>query len=100
MSPYVYQATVDRWVDGDTVDLIVDLGFKMTTHQRFRLLGVDTPERGEPGFLEATQCAERIHPPGSIVTIKSIKTEKYGRWLVELPEVNAALKQAGLCKLA
>lgn len=60
-----YRATVDRWVDGDTVDMVVDLGFRMTTHQRFRLLG---------------------------------DGDKYGRYLVLLPDVNAALRASGLLK--
>lgn len=41
---YTYHATVDRVVDGDTVDLIIDLGFKITTNQRIRLRGINTPE--------------------------------------------------------
>ena len=41
---YTYHATVDRVVDGDTIDLIIDLGFKITTNQRIRLRGINTPE--------------------------------------------------------
>lgn len=107
MTLYTYRATVDRWVDGDTVDMLVDLGFRMTTHQRFRLLGdaetpiIDTPERGEPRYAEARQVAESVHPPGAavvIVTEKPLSGDKYGRYLVLLPEVNAALRAAGLVK--
>lgn len=104
---YQYRATVDRWVDGDTVDMVVDLGFRMTTHQRFRLLGdgdtpvIDTPERGEPGYVEARQVSESVHPPGSVVIVsteKPLAGDKYGRYLVLLPEVNAALRASGLLK--
>lgn len=98
MNLYTYNAIVDRWVDGDTVDLFVDLGFRVITHQRFRLLGVDTPERGQPRFKEATECAERACPPGSAVQFTSIKTDKYGRWLVALPVVRAALIAEGMLK--
>lgn len=35
---------VERVVDGDTVDLEVDVGFRLRSTQRFRLDGVDTPE--------------------------------------------------------
>ena len=62
MTLYTYLATVDRWVDGDTVDMVIDLGFRMSTHQRFRLLGVDTPERGEPKWAEATACCNAVLP--------------------------------------
>lgn len=41
---YTYKAKLDRVVDGDTVDIIIDLGFKVTTHQRIRLQGINTPE--------------------------------------------------------
>ena len=45
---YEYKATVDRVVDGDTVDFIVDLGFSVQMKIRGRFAGVDTPERGTP----------------------------------------------------
>lgn len=41
---YEYNAKLKRVVDGDTLDLIIDLGFRMTTQQRIRLKGIDTPE--------------------------------------------------------
>ena len=100
MTLYTYLATVDRWVDGDTVDMVIDLGFRMSTHQRFRLLGVDTPERGEPNWAEATACCNAVLPAGSQICIQSLKTDKYGRWLVDLPDVREALMARGLVKPA
>jgi len=41
---YEYKAKLDRVVDGDTMDLTIDVGFKMTTNQRIRLAHIDTPE--------------------------------------------------------
>ena len=41
---YVYKAKLDRVVDGDTVDAIIDLGFDITVHKRIRLAGINTPE--------------------------------------------------------
>lgn len=41
---YEYLATVERVVDGDTVDLNIDLGFDVWNRQRVRLSGIDTPE--------------------------------------------------------
>ena len=52
---YQYSATVYNVVDGDTIDVVVDLGFKITTKQRLRLNGIDTPEKGQPGFNEAKE---------------------------------------------
>ena len=78
---YRYNAEVLRWVDGDTVDCIVDLGFKISIRERFRLFGVDTPERGQPGFREATAFCERLAPKGARVVVETQKTGKFGRWL-------------------
>jgi micrococcal nuclease len=103
---YEYQAEVMRWVDGDTVDLSVDLGFGASWRSRFRLYGVDTPERGKPGHAEATAFCMGAAPEGIVVTIKSHKPEamrqdKYGRWLAEITtpagrSLNDALVTAGL----
>ena len=46
MEPFVYRVTLLRVVDGDTLDVDIDLGFSMKlTGQRLRLLRVNTPER-------------------------------------------------------
>ena len=37
--------SVDRIVDGDTVDISIDLGFSLTKKERVRLAGIDTPEK-------------------------------------------------------
>ena len=82
---YVYAADVKRWVDGDTVDLCVDLGFHMSMTSRFRLYGVDTPERGRPNHDEAWLMSETVAPTGSRVMVRSYKdADKYGRWLAEI----------------
>lgn len=42
---YKYEATVRRWVDGDTVDVDIDLGFGLVySNQRLRLYGIDAYE--------------------------------------------------------
>ena len=42
---YEYKAELDRVVDGDTVDVDIDLGFKVWLRsERVRLMGIDTPE--------------------------------------------------------
>ena len=38
-------ASVDRVVDGDTIDITINLGFDLTIKQRVRVAGVDTPEK-------------------------------------------------------
>jgi micrococcal nuclease len=41
---YTYKATVERVVEGDTIDLVIDLGFKITSFQPIRLGGMNIPE--------------------------------------------------------
>jgi micrococcal nuclease len=41
---YTYKARLQRVVDGDTVDLIIDLGFDIHHKCRCRLYGINTPE--------------------------------------------------------
>ena len=87
---WTYNAVLARAVDGDTVDLNIDLGFKIFAKIRVRLVGVDTPERGQPGFKEATDFviawfAER----DNICSVTTIKTGKYGRWLAHIDSVSA-----------
>lgn len=82
---YAYSATVVRWIDGDTVDLHVDLGFHLFAELRFRLYGIDTPERGQKNHDEATALCNSLAPTGSQVFIRSHKdADKYGRWLADV----------------
>jgi len=94
---YKYKAKVNRVVDGDTVDLDVDLGFHVIIRLRGRLTGVDTPERGHKDWSRATQMfgnllSDEADEHGYIL-IKTKKTGKYGRWLVEIDNVNTALAE-------
>ena len=41
---YEYKAIVRRVVDGDTMDVTLDLGFDILYNNRIRLVGIDTPE--------------------------------------------------------
>ena len=41
---YRYRAELDRVVDGDTLDVLIDLGFYIKIKERIRLEGMDTPE--------------------------------------------------------
>ena len=99
---YQYRATVVRWVDGDTVELTVDLGFRVNMTETFRLYDpngyIDTPERGEPNYNEAKSFSESMYPPGRQFVVNTYKKDKYGRWLVHIPDLNLGLEQHGLLK--
>ena len=105
---YEYRAKVKRIIDGDTIDFIVDLGFKINIEIRGRLLGVNTPERGHPDWATATyRCTDLLRSVATVefigdlerieeewyVTIRTEKTGKYGRWLVEIPGVTDVLAE-------
>lgn len=97
---YTYRANVIRWVDGDTVDLRVDCGFYLWWEGRFRLYGINTPERGHPNYTEATAYAAGMAPIGSPLVVRTYHADKYGRFLADLyvgeTNVNAALINVGL----
>jgi micrococcal nuclease len=106
MNPfYQYRATITRIIDGDTVDAICDLGFRINRNDRFRLYGINTPERGRKGSVEATAYLTSMIPVGASVLIRSHKPEtmtvdSFGRWVAEifLPDgtnVNDAMIEAG-----
>ena len=87
---YEYKCKIVRVVDGDTVDVDIDLGFGMWMHkERIRLHGIDTPESRtrdlvEKKFgLEAKKMVETYMPVGSIQTLVTVqdKAGKFGRIL-------------------
>lgn len=83
---YTYNATIMRIVDGDTVDVAVDVGFYITVNVRLRLYGLDTPERGQAGHAEAAQALAKMIPVGAKVVVRTFKEpEKYGRFLAVIP---------------
>ena len=45
LSCWNYSATVTKVVEGDTIDVVIDLGFDIKIRQRVRVAGVDTPEK-------------------------------------------------------
>ena len=83
---FVYNATLDRIVDGDTFDCILDLGFDVKLHkQRVRLAGIDTPESRTRDLAEkklGLAAKERLKElcVGNF-KIKSLGKGKYGRIL-------------------
>jgi micrococcal nuclease len=83
---FVYRATLDRVVDGDTLDCILDLGFDVKLHkQRVRLAGIDTPESRTRNLAEkALGLAAKdrlIELCVGTFKIKSLGKGKYGRIL-------------------
>lgn len=80
-----FEGKIIRWVDGDTVDVMVDLGFRMFSQQRFRLRGVNAPETGKPGSDEALAVVNRMCPAGSSLSVTCRGHDPYGRWIADIP---------------
>jgi len=87
---YEYSCKIVRVVDGDTVDVDIDLGFGMWMHkERIRLYGIDTPESRTRDLVEkkfgylAKDMVESFLPVGSIQTLVTVqdKAGKFGRIL-------------------
>ena len=87
---YEYNCYVVKVVDGDTVDVDIDLGFGMwLKNERIRLYGIDTPESRtrDPEEKQAGLYAKKVvqdylpkNKPATLVTIKD-KGGKFGRTL-------------------
>ena len=87
---FEYQCKIVKIIDGDTVDVDIDLGFGVwLKKQRIRLYGIDTPESRTRDLEEkkyglvAKEFVEAHLPVGSIRTLTTVqdKTGKYGRIL-------------------
>jgi micrococcal nuclease len=97
---YNYSAKVIRVVDGDTMDVLVDLGFCVHFRVRLRLSGIDCPEThgavAVPEGLTAMQFT-KDKVEGKQVILKTHKQEKYGRYLAEvfIPDDKGNLKIEG-----
>ncbi|MFL5900937.1 MAG: thermonuclease family protein [Solirubrobacterales bacterium] len=90
MELYNYRATVLNVVDGDTVDLTVDVGFRMWMQDRFRLLGINAPEMKTPAGPDAKAFLVSLLPVGTKVLISTRKPrDKWGRWLAEIRRTDA-----------
>jgi len=86
--PFLYKCVITRIVDGDTVDVDIDLGFGIWLRkERVRVAGIDTPEKRTKDKIEkqfglaATAKAHTLIPEGTncIIRTRRDKAGKYGR---------------------
>ena len=87
---------VTKIIDGDTIDVVIDLGFSIYIKQRIRLAGIDAPEtrtldleEKARGFKSKEWLEEQLKDQEII--IKTTKEEKYGRMLGYLYTENHSL---------
>ena len=89
MDPYIYKIeSVNKVVDGDTVDLTLDLGFSIKIKHRFRLVNYDAPETWRPktdaereaGEIVTAFLTETLERYKENLYIRSCKLGIYGRY--------------------
>jgi len=88
---YEYNCEVTRIVDGDTVDVIIDLGFDISYKSRVRLYGIDTPEsrtrdKDEKvrGLMSKQYLVDELSKGQVVIKTHKDKKGKFGRVLGEM----------------
>ena len=94
MEKYIYKAKLERVVDGDTVDALIDLGFDTWVKKRIRYMGVDAwesrtrnlaeKEKGLAAKARNKELIEKISARPGYFLLKSHGVGKYGRVLGEI----------------
>ena len=94
MEKYIYRAKLDRVVDGDTVDALIDVGFDIWFKKRIRFMGLDTWEsrtrdleekkKGLAAKARTKELLEKVSSKSGYFRLKSHGLGKYGRVLGEI----------------
>jgi micrococcal nuclease len=88
---YNYKAKLVRVIDGDTLDAMIDLGFKTWVKKRIRLSGINAPEirtrnkeEKKKGFFAKARLTDVLNSNGNEFLLISHGVGKYGRCLGEI----------------
>ena len=94
MEKYIYRAKLDRVVDGDTIDAMIDVGFDIWVKKRIRYKGIDTWESrtrdleekklGLAAKARNKELLEEVSEKSGYFRLRSYGVGKYGRVLGEL----------------
>jgi micrococcal nuclease len=94
MDKYVYRGKLERVVDGDTIDALIDVGFDIWVKKRIRYKGIDTWESRTRDLEEKAKGLEakarnkelliEVSENSGYFRLKSYGVGKYGRVLGEL----------------
>jgi micrococcal nuclease len=101
---YEYYTKIEKVVDGDTVDVFIDLGFSVWHKERIRLAGIDTAEKNTP-LGKALKTFMITELEGKVIKLQVSKPDKYGRYLGKIyltkesaVSINDQLIKSGLAK--
>ena len=94
MEKYIYRGKLERVVDGDTIDALIDVGFDIWVKKRIRYKGIDTWESRTRDLAEKAKGLEakarnkelllEISAKSGYFRLKSYGVGKYGRVLGEI----------------
>ena len=94
MDKYIYRGKLERVVDGDTIDALIDVGFDIWIKKRIRYSGIDTWESRTRDLEEKAKGLEakarnkelllEISSKSGYFRLKSYGVGKYGRVLGEI----------------
>lgn len=87
---YDYKAKVTNVVDGDTMDVTIDLGFHIFTEQRLRIKDYDAPETWRPineaeekAGEQATKRAKQLLLDKEVI-VQTTRQGLYNRWMAKI----------------
>jgi len=83
-TPYLYKATLIDVIDGDTIWVSVDVGFEITTKEKLRFKGIDTPELTTIDGQIARDFIINTLTPCPFFTIQTFWRDKYARLLADI----------------
>lgn len=82
---FIYAAKVINVIDGDTLELMIDLGFEVWKEHRIRLRGINAPESKTPEGARATAYVEeRLAECPRIIVKTSRRVDMYGRYIGDI----------------
>ncbi len=85
---FVYNISfVEKVIDGDSIEAVLDLGFNIFHRVAIRLSGIDTPEKNTPEGKLVKTYVEEWFKTGTF-TVNSKELDKYGRVLGTITRVN------------
>jgi micrococcal nuclease len=103
MEKYIYRGKLERVVDGDTIDALIDVGFDIWIKKRIRYSGIDTWESRTRDLAEKAKGLEakarnkellmEVSSKPGYFRLKSFGVGKYGRVLGEIFIEDAEGKQ-------
>ena len=103
MEKYIYRGKLERVVDGDTIDALIDVGFDIWIKKRIRYSGIDTWESRTRDLAEKAKGLEakarnkallmEVSSKSGYFRLKSHGVGKYGRVLGEIFIEDAEGKQ-------